>query len=327
MDAAATQSLPDISPSNDEINMPEYYMDGGIPVVKPTLEQFKDFRRFINKIDPLGAEAGLVKVIPPREWLESLSPITKKMTDSIRLDSAIKQHFTGTGGTFTQLNMGCRKRLSLADWKAMCESEKHRPPSFGTASGRRQESSRTVKRMRVESTGKLDDCSPEVCAPAVTTATENHDAVDLDVSPTSEKERIPSDLIPSKGYFPDSPDYINELERSYWKNLTFIEPWYGADIAGTFFDDQVQEWNIGKLDSLLSNLKRPVPGVNTPYLYFGMWKATFSWHLEVCLMLFTVYSIDKFCVSTGYGFIFDQLHPFRSTETVVRHSSRAQGSL
>lgn len=26
--------------------------------------------------------------------------------------------------------------------------------------------------------------------------------------------------------------------------------------------------------------KRQVPGVNIPYLYFGMWRATFAWHVE-----------------------------------------------
>ena len=42
-------------------------------------------------------------------------------------------------------------------------------------------------------------------------------------------------------------------------------------------------WNIAKLDSILSDvLKYPIPGVNMPYLYFGMWKATFPWSVIVC---------------------------------------------
>ena len=27
----------------------------------------------------------------------------------------------------------------------------------------------------------------------------------------------------------------------------------------------------------------PVLGVNSPYLYFGMWRSTFAWHLEVLI--------------------------------------------
>jgi hypothetical protein len=32
---------------------------------------------------------------------------------------------------------------------------------------------------------------------------------------------------------------------------------------------------------MLNNLGVTLPGVNAPYLYFGMWKATFPWHVEV----------------------------------------------
>ena len=34
------------------------------------------------------------------------------------------------------------------------------------------------------------------------------------------------------------------------------------------------------LTRLLPSSSKSLPGVNTPYLYFGMWRATFAWHVE-----------------------------------------------
>jgi hypothetical protein len=33
-----------------------------------TMEQFKDFKKFIEKINPYGMKSGIVKVVPPKEW-------------------------------------------------------------------------------------------------------------------------------------------------------------------------------------------------------------------------------------------------------------------
>jgi len=40
----------------------------GIPVFKPTLEQFQDFEGYMNKVECWGSKSGIVKVIPPKEW-------------------------------------------------------------------------------------------------------------------------------------------------------------------------------------------------------------------------------------------------------------------
>ncbi|KAI1230602.1 Lysine-specific demethylase 4B, partial [Lamprotornis superbus] len=115
---------------------------------------------------------------------------------------------------------------------------------------------------------------------------------------------------------------FEDLERKYWKNLTFVSPIYGADISGSLYDavsavlllsafhtltslvhfshegaviqnfidvatlitKDVDEWNIGNLNTLLDMVEHEcgiiIEGVNTPYLYFGMWKTTFAWHTE-----------------------------------------------
>lgn len=77
-----------------------------------------------------------------------------------------------------------------------------------------------------------------------------------------------------------TPERCEELERAYWKTLTYASPLYGADLMGTLFDDRTDTWNLNKLPNLLDVLGTKVPGVNTAYLYLGMWKATFAWHLE-----------------------------------------------
>lgn len=77
-----------------------------------------------------------------------------------------------------------------------------------------------------------------------------------------------------------TPERCEELERIYWKTLTYAPPLYGADMPGSLFDDRTTEWNLGKLENILDVMGAKIPGVNTAYLYLGMWKATFAWHLE-----------------------------------------------
>lgn len=38
-----------------------------------------------------------------------------------------------------------------------------------------------------------------------------------------------------------TPRYLNyeDLERKYWKNLTFVSPIYGADVSGSLYDEVV----------------------------------------------------------------------------------------
>nr|XP_003472890.2 lysine-specific demethylase 4D-like [Cavia porcellus] len=77
---------------------------------------------------------------------------------------------------------------------------------------------------------------------------------------------------------------FEDLERKYWKNHLCGSPIYGADISGSLFDENTKQWNLGHLGTILDLLEEEcgvvIQGVNTPYLYFGMWKTTFAWHTE-----------------------------------------------
>jgi len=44
--------------------MQRYGADCGVQ----TMDQFRNFKKFIDKIDKYGMKSGIVKVIPPPEW-------------------------------------------------------------------------------------------------------------------------------------------------------------------------------------------------------------------------------------------------------------------
>ncbi|XP_039737972.1 LOW QUALITY PROTEIN: lysine-specific demethylase 4D-like [Pteropus medius] len=77
---------------------------------------------------------------------------------------------------------------------------------------------------------------------------------------------------------------FQDLERKYWKTRLYDSPIYGADISGSLFDANTKQWNLGHLGTIQDLLEQEcgvvIGGVNTPYLYFGMWKTTFAWHTE-----------------------------------------------
>ncbi|KAI5154598.1 Lysine-Specific Demethylase 4D [Manis pentadactyla] len=60
-------------------------------------------------------------------------------------------------------------------------------------------------------------------------------------------------------------------------------PIYGADVNGSLFDKNTKPWNLRHLGTIQDLMEQEcgvvIEGVNTPYLYFGMWK-TFAWHTE-----------------------------------------------
>lgn len=82
---------------------------------------------------------------------------------------------------------------------------------------------------------------------------------------------------------PTFHDY-DDLERKYWRNIQYISAIYGADVHATLIDPDVKHWNINALGSILDyvtkDYKVSIAGVNTAYLYFGMWKTSFAWHIE-----------------------------------------------
>eukprot|EP00095_Tigriopus_kingsejongensis_P009380 snap_masked-scaffold732_size105256-processed-gene-0.9 protein:Tk09380 transcript:snap_masked-scaffold732_size105256-processed-gene-0.9-mRNA-1 annotation:"jumonji domain containing" len=123
------------------------------------------------------------------------------------------------------------------------------------------------------------------------------------------------ELATSSRYGTPNHTSYEDLERKYWKSLHFMPPIYGADVADTITDPEVTSMNIGHLDSILKHYEgdtgQVFAGVNSPYLYFGMWKATFSWHVEDMDFYginFLHYGMPKtwYCVPPKYGYLMER---------------------
>ncbi|XP_048353749.1 lysine-specific demethylase 4B-like [Sphaerodactylus townsendi] len=131
-----------------------------IMTFRPTLEEFREFGKYVAYIESQGAHrAGLAKVIPPEEWKPRRS---YDDIDNMVIPAPIQQVVTGQSGLFTQYNIQ-KKPMLVGDYRRLANSEKY--------------------------------CTPR------------HQDFD-------------------------------DLERKYWKNLTFVSPLYGADISGSLYDSE-----------------------------------------------------------------------------------------
>ncbi|CAI1963978.1 hypothetical protein SEUBUCD646_0E02580 [Saccharomyces eubayanus] len=226
---------------------------GGIPVFKPTYEQFEDFYSYCKAINKYGMKSGVVKVIPPPEWKKKLDlPHPAETLQKIKIRSPIQQHISGNKGLFMVQNVEKNKTYNIIQWKDL--SKDYVPPEDPKSrrDSRKNSVSKSskLKLKNFESSFNIDDFEQF--------KTEN--TVDL------------SDF--------ENPERLKFLEEYYWKTLNFTTPMYGADTPGSIFPENLDVWNVAKLPNILDHMETKVPGVNDSYLYAGLWKASFSWHLE-----------------------------------------------
>ncbi|KAF3918827.1 hypothetical protein ABW20_dc0100910 [Dactylellina cionopaga] len=288
--------------------------------ITQTMKQFKSFKKFIDKIDHYGMKSGIVKVIPPKEWRDSLPPLDEKVKE-IKIKNPIEQHIGGTTGVYRQANLQKQKTYNLPQWRNLCDSSEHQPPAKRGERRKNQDAkskpkprpTRTTRRSTATAAEEESEPAqrPLTPPPGDETPTVNTPAKEEDAAedaPTPKKGRQPA-AKPKRIYVkktkeeleeaaaeaaeiwngfdyrlanPDqfTPERCEELERHYWRTLTYNSPLYGADMPGSLFDDSTTSWNVAHLENILDCLGAKLPGVNTAYLYLGMWKATFSWHLE-----------------------------------------------
>ncbi|RGP72040.1 DNA damage-responsive transcriptional repressor rph1 [Fusarium sporotrichioides] len=339
-------------PSDDDIGevLPDHW-SGAVPIFKPTMHQFRDFKRFMEAVDSYGMKSGIIKIIPPQEWKDDL-PKLDDLVKQVKVREPIKQDIMGSNGTYRQVNIVHGRSYNLPQWRQLCDQSEHQPPA--RRGERRANAEKPKPRTRTAAPapkpvdpsvpkkrgrgrpakrgGRGRRANPEPAEDAedrpMTPVSPKLDAAEVEDKPVESVEQDPGEEVeedyePKVGrmgvsrpartktqtvsarrkysrregsamideaafkdwdYKMDTSEYTpercEELERAYWKTLTYAPPLYGADLMGTLFDESTEEWNLNKLPNLLDVLGTKVPGVNTAYLYLGMWKATFAWHLE-----------------------------------------------
>ncbi|CAK3855499.1 DNA damage-responsive transcriptional repressor RPH1 [Lecanosticta acicola] len=332
------ESDSDLTDLEDEEEIkPDHYWDeengGRIPVFKPTMDQFRSFKKFMEKVDHYGMKSGIIKVVPPQEWRDSL-PALDEHVKRIKIKNPITQEFNGTFGTYTQQNVEKQRSYNLPEWKSLTEQTEHQHPAKrgerrrnqaqvvrggGNLRGRaaaikaeseegtpkpKRKPGRPKRGQAVTEEPASDDESAKTQEPATPksppakkakgkrgAATSRGAGQAKSVSSrrlnnTSESvDRIDEKAFKNFDYRLEgldeyTPERCAELETIYWKSLAFNQPMYAADMPGSLFEDKTTSWNVAHLENLLDVLGTKVPGVNTAYLYMGMWKATFAWHLE-----------------------------------------------
>ncbi|THH27258.1 hypothetical protein EUX98_g6931 [Antrodiella citrinella] len=350
-DNASAASSPNGKPWLDPADDP--LAQRGIPVFTPTMEEFQDFERYMNRLA------------------------------DVKLKSPIEQRMVGHGGLFRQQNVEKRKIMSVREWAELCAQDELRAPGkddigLRSAVPSKRKTRKGTKKakedaadeqgphqdvvvvkddveledgiqvpmdvdddMKQEDTEEVSHASPDADKPAPTPSLDGEPSTGHDEASSStpvpddaedkadtqqegaaedagprrkgrgrqagatkeqreaqmaeraakdasflESFKPFEDWLPPKFTNEDyTPELCKELERRYWRNCGLGKaPWYGADMQGSLFTDDTKSWNVAHLPSTLSRIlpssNKGLPGVNTPYLYFGMWRATFAWHVE-----------------------------------------------
>ncbi|XP_075400825.1 lysine-specific demethylase 4D-like [Tenrec ecaudatus] len=173
---------------------------------QPTMEEFKDFNKYIVYMESQGAHrAGLAKVIPPKQWTARQN---YDDVDDILIASPVQQVVTGQAGVFLQYHK-TKKSMTVEEYRHLSNTDRYRTPTH------------------------LD---------------------------------------------------VEDLERTYWKTRPYDSPIYGAGVCGSLFSEKTEHWNLRHLGTIQDLLEQEcgvvIKGVNTPSLYFGLWKTTSTWHTE-----------------------------------------------
>jgi len=102
------------------------------------------------------------------------------------------------------------------------------------------------------------------------------------VTPPISVERFARLAVGERQVTPPHESYT-QLEQIYWDYERLDrtdDAVYGADVPGSLIAADRKIWSRPEEPQLFTEMIEQLVGPEKAYLYFGMWRATFSWHIE-----------------------------------------------
>ena len=84
----------------------------------------------MNKVNQYGMQTGIIKVIPPKEWLDE-QPVLDEIVKGIKAPNPIIQEIMADGNRdgYRILNLQHPKTYNLPGWGKLCQRPEHQPPA------------------------------------------------------------------------------------------------------------------------------------------------------------------------------------------------------
>ena len=242
----------------------------GIPVFEPDFETFKDFQGYLNKVKQYGMESGIIKIIPPKAWLDLIDELVDVGADAevkplysdeakaeclsnIVIKNPIEQYINGSNNFYTAQNTEKLRSYNIIQWQLLSQ-ERYIPPRSSLSA------KFEIPMIITNNNGNKKSRRKK---------TEEYKIHDFMRFQDFLKEGTTSNNL--------DPGRLKFLKEYYWKTLHIpSNPLYGADILGSLFPKELDIFNIAKLPNILTEvIKQSIPGVNKSYLYAGLWRASF----------------------------------------------------
>jgi jumonji domain-containing protein 2 len=96
---------------------------------RPTIDEFKNFSHYIDKIESEGAiQYGIVKVVPPKEWQASQNGDYSKLCD-VKIENPLKQKFTKKKEGVYELKPSHKNKVfTVKEFEKLANSTSNAPP-------------------------------------------------------------------------------------------------------------------------------------------------------------------------------------------------------